>query len=248
MALPSSLTEAVAHLAVSLADELPTADLRRVAAAFEAGAPAVGALRQRLASVRLRQAVTSLVALGAANAAVAGALAAAADAAERADHRALDVVWTGPASRVGTARLTSAVVQELLATAKEEILLVGYAVQASAGITGTLMTAAAAGVRITLLLENDGDNPRFEQHEDALRAVPARRLRWPAEHREANASLHAKVLVVDRRAMLVGSANLTGSALERNLECGLFVTGGNEPEQVVRHVESLLEEGHLVPA
>ncbi|WP_425454039.1 phospholipase D-like domain-containing protein [Nocardioides immobilis] len=38
--------------------------------------------------------------------------------------------------------------------------------------------------------------------------------------------MHAKVLVVDRRTALVGSANLTGHALERNLECGLLVRGG----------------------
>ncbi len=38
--------------------------------------------------------------------------------------------------------------------------------------------------------------------------------------------MHAKVLVVDGRTALVGSANVTGSAMERNLECGLLVRGG----------------------
>lgn len=42
--------------------------------------------------------------------------------------------------------------------------------------------------------------------------------------------MHAKVQVVDRRTALVGSANLTGYGLERNLECGLLVTGGAVPQ------------------
>ncbi len=50
--------------------------------------------------------------------------------------------------------------------------------------------------------------------------------------------MHAKVLVVDRRTALVGSANLTGYALERNLECGLLLRGGPVPSLLVDHLLS----------
>lgn len=48
--------------------------------------------------------------------------------------------------------------------------------------------------------------------------------------------MHAKVLVVDRRVALVGSANLTGYGLERNLECGLLVRGGLVPAALAEHL------------
>ncbi len=48
--------------------------------------------------------------------------------------------------------------------------------------------------------------------------------------------MHAKILVVDRRVALVGSANLTGYGLERNLECGLLVRGGPVPRLLVEHL------------
>ncbi len=57
--------------------------------------------------------------------------------------------------------------------------------------------------------------------------------------------MHAKVLVVDCRTALVGSANLTGHALERNLECGLLIRGGTVPTLLVDH---LLSAGGLQEA
>ena len=133
----------------------------------------------------------------------------------------------------------------LLAEAQQEVLLVGYAVQAGAGVTDALAAVAARDVAITLLLEREQDNPAFSQPGDPFGDVPAVRLAWPSAQREAHSSLHAKVLVVDRRVALVGSANLTGAAMERNLECGLLLRGGPVPANICRHVESLVETGLL---
>ena len=153
-------------------------------------------------------------------------------------------MWTGPASSVDSARLTPAVVSELLAEATTDVLRVGHAVQEGAGVTCGLLAAAERGVRMTLLLERREDNAAFDQR-GALRSIPARRLCWPADHRERSASLHAKVLVIDRRAALIGSANLTGAAMTRKLECGLLLRGGQHPARLCDHVEALLEQGVL---
>lgn len=48
--------------------------------------------------------------------------------------------------------------------------------------------------------------------------------------------MHAKILVVDRKSALVGSANLTGYGVERNLECSLLVRGGHLPAALAKHV------------
>jgi phosphatidylserine/phosphatidylglycerophosphate/cardiolipin synthase-like enzyme len=145
-------------------------------------------------------------------------------------------VWTGPESDRGHGRLTLAVVAELIDEARHEILLASYATIPGQNVRRALEAAADRDVNITLLLERNADNPNFNGHGDPFPGLAARRLAWPADARPAGASMHAKVLVVDRRTALVGSANLTGHALERNLECGLLVRGGRVPALLTEHI------------
>lgn len=49
-------------------------------------------------------------------------------------------------------------------------------------------------------------------------------------------TFHAKVILVDDTAYYVGSSNFMGSALERSLECGVFVRG-----ESARQLHSVLE-------
>lgn len=71
------------------------------------------------------------------------------------------------------------------------------------------------------------------------------RLHWPAAARPDHASLHAKVLVIDGRSAMIGSANITGAALARNLECGLVVRCGPVPVSIAAHVRRLVRLGVL---
>jgi cardiolipin synthase len=160
---------------------------------------------------------------------------------------ALDVVWTGPDSDVATSRLTSAVVVDLIAAARTDLLLVGYAVHTEPSVAAALQHAAERGVEITLLLERHADNPAFTGLGTAFPGLAATRLTWPPSARLPGASLHAKVLVVDGAAALIGSANITGAALSRKLECGLLVKGGSEPAAIRAHLRSLVELGVLEP-
>lgn len=154
----------------------------------------------------------------------------------RAEAPSVTPVWTGPTSDGEPVRLTVAVVADLIATAREEIVLASYATVPGEAVESALVDAAGRGVEITLVLERPQDNPGFAGQSDPLGQVAARRLHWPADARPKGASLHAKVLVVDRRLALVGSANLTGAALQRNLECGLLVEGGAVPRRLAEHL------------
>lgn len=58
-------------------------------------------------------------------------------------------------------------------------------------------------------------------------------LHWPAGSRSPGAALHAKSIVVDGQVALVGGANLTSRAMESNLECGILIRGGLNPEPYV---------------
>ncbi len=70
--------------------------------------------------------------------------------------------------------------------------------------------------------------------------------RWPAEHRDATAALHAKLIVIDGRRAFVGSANLTARALHHNLEVGLLVQDERVATQLEDHVRELMACGVLL--
>jgi phosphatidylserine/phosphatidylglycerophosphate/cardiolipin synthase-like enzyme len=58
--------------------------------------------------------------------------------------------------------------------------------------------------------------------------------------------MHAKCLVSDGLHLFVTSANLSGNALDLNMELGVYVHGGALPEQVERHFDELIRLGELV--
>lgn len=237
--------------AVTIARRLPATDVDALARATAGGVWALRRLRGTTGSAELRHACRELETClvdGAGAAALAGVLLGAGDAWRAASSDAVvDVVWTGPESSVTTSRLTAAVVARILEEARSEILLVGYAVQTEPSVASALEAAALAGVEITLLLERELDNPRYAGGSPAFPGLRARRLAWPAERRpDGGAALHAKILVVDRRTALVGSANITAWAMERNLECGILLRGGPQPAAIHEHVEGLLRAGVVV--
>ena len=59
------------------------------------------------------------------------------------------------------------------------------------------------------------------------------------------ARVHAKVAVADENFCFVSSANLTGHAMEKNMEAGVFIRGGATPRDLHSHLEAL-ETTHVV--
>jgi cardiolipin synthase len=263
-AASDSAREALRAKAVELALSLPYGHVRRLANEI---------LRSRGPGVAVRGAVTEAVPVRAARsdvlalvdawaqaaavtpAELAASLLAAADAcrAVRASG-ALEVVWTGPATVYVPVRMTQEVVLELVAESRESILLLSYAAYRVPVIVEALSVASARGVDIRFLLEsNEASQGRLSVDAGQAFVALAGRVRWyewPAEQRgqfaPAGAAMHAKGLLVDDRIALVTSANFTGSAMERNMELGLLVRGGEVPRQLVAHFRRLIGEGVLV--
>jgi phosphatidylserine/phosphatidylglycerophosphate/cardiolipin synthase-like enzyme len=70
-------------------------------------------------------------------------------------------------------------------------------------------------------------------------------LDQPSQRAEPGAKLHAKIAVADRRILLVSSANLTQSGVDKNIEAGLLVSGGPTPVRAAEHVDALRSSGKL---
>lgn len=247
-----------ADWASRIADQLPASDIRQLARAAAGGPPAVRALRERTGSPVLRNTCDQLLRRLAAGsksdsadplthaAALAGMLAGAGRATTRArTHRQLDVVWTGPEPGTGANRLTAATITDLIAQARRELTIVSYATRTEPAIDAALAAAAGRGVEITLLIERTEDNPSYTATGSPFPGLAAIRLHWPASQRPPGAALHAKIIIVDDRIALVGSANFTTRAMESNLECGFLVRGGPQPAAIRHHLIALLDAGHL---
>jgi hypothetical protein len=158
----------------------------------------------------------------------------------------VELVWTGPETRVSTARDTAVVVRELFAAAERTVLIAGFSFDHGTDIFGPLHEGMRdRGVSAALFL----DIPRAGRDEQDLEAHADRQVErflrnnWafgapvPDIHYDprtvqpdALASLHAKCVVVDDRRALVTSANFTERGQARNIEVGVLV----EEERLAR--------------
>lgn len=158
---------------------------------------------------------------------------------ERRPRTSLELVWTGPEARGSTTRDTAVVVRRLFESAQRSVLIAGYSIDHGAELLRPLHEAMVErGVEARFFLNLEGDaRTELERDRTAARAVD-RFLdeNWPFgepwpdisyDPRSltygAGASLHAKVIVVDERLTLIGSANLTDRGQTRNVEAGVLI-------------------------
>ncbi len=151
----------------------------------------------------------------------------------------MDLVWTGPDVPGSISRLTSEIVADLVDQARSEVLLISYAMHNEPTLTAAITRAVAREVFVQVLCERTADNPGFRGSSVPFPQLRIRRLCWPAEQRPPGASMHAKALVIDRATALIGSANVTGTAMLRNIECGILTDDARIAAEIAESVDSL---------
>jgi phosphatidylserine/phosphatidylglycerophosphate/cardiolipin synthase-like enzyme len=238
------------------AQALPAEQVRSAALVFEtATSPgtAAPALHAVVPTGRFQASATDLLAAWNTAASVPGpaialALRAAsgAVAAERAAQQ-VEIVWTGPPVTGIPVRYTHGVLVELVNTAHEHLTMVSFAAYRTKAVTDALRAAANRGVKVRLVLDGGTDaHLAFKSLGDAVELFT-----WPptllAEHDPEHASLHAKAAIADGQVAFVTSANLTGHALDRNMELGLLVAGGPVPRRLADHFHGLIATAVLIP-
>lgn len=171
----------------------------------------------------------------------------------------IELVWTGPDVPASTMRQTEQAILELIDEAKERLLIVSFAIYRIPRIRSALVSAAARGVRITLIVETP-DRVEGEGEYDTLRALgdhviaSCRIYYWPRKNRHPDmsgrvGSLHIKCIVQDGKTVFLSSANLTEYAFTTNMELGTLIRSRSVSSQIEKHVASLMEMGileHLV--
>jgi phosphatidylserine/phosphatidylglycerophosphate/cardiolipin synthase-like enzyme len=132
-------------------------------------------------------------------------------------------------------------------------LVVSFAAYDVPAVINALKDAASRGVEILLILESTEES-RGALRFDAKNAFgdladKAQLYSWPKDQRGPpegpHGALHVKAVVADGERALVTSANLTGHALDINMELGLFVEGGAIPKRLALHFAELISRGVL---
>ena len=250
----------------------PTADASPFETAAAAAAPSLGAAGLRAVASRLAQGWPDQAVLGAVRDrdAVAPVLAAAAQEgvppaeasaflrglaaghAGASEAVTVETVWTGPSTHAVPVRTTAQVLVELIEGAEHELVLMTYSATRHRRVRAALTRAARRGVPVSVVVETAaGAHGTLGDREpaDAFAGVEGVRLwHWPTDQRPNRyARSHAKLAVADRRSLLVSSANLTQSGVDRSIEAGLLVRGGTAPVRVAEHVAELRAQGVLEP-
>jgi cardiolipin synthase len=172
----------------------------------------------------------------------------------RAQTTYTEFIWSGPANGRFPVRRIDQVLYDLIAKAKHRIFLVTFAAYKIDHLCEHLGNAIARNVQVTLLLESEAAS-EGQLSADAMRAfstLPLKMVKilyWPLEKRERNQAarpgkLHAKSAIIDEVA-LIGSANLTDDAFNRNMELGVCMKDPVKVAQLLSHFEEMEKWGTL---
>jgi phosphatidylserine/phosphatidylglycerophosphate/cardiolipin synthase-like enzyme len=184
---------------------------------------------------------------------------------QRADElaRAVDLVWTGPEVAGMQNRDTGAVTRELFSSATESVLIAGYAIYQGNDLFATLARRMEAlpdlRVRFVVDIPREFGDTTFGPDLVYRYAANFKSNNWPGSRLpevlydprsleldpKKRSSMHAKVLVVDKKVALITSANFTQAAQTKNIEVGALVRMGAIATQVVEHFEALEAQGWL---
>ena len=166
----------------------------------------------------------------------------------------LELMWTGPIAGRRTVRRTDEALYDLVRSAQESLTIVTFAAYHVPELEAALREASRRDVRIRLILEfaeESGGKVLYDPLHVIGRAVPnADVYYWPIDQRVQDSNgrhgtLHAKCAIADRAITLLSSANLTGDALERNMELGALMHDREIAEEIEAHFDDLIESDVL---
>lgn len=133
---------------------------------------------------------------------------------------------------------------QVIQRAESKLFLTSFVTYKLTSIMEALTAAVDRGVEVSILLESSdqhGGGVSIDGIGQMKKALPAARIYFWGDRPEtfAGGKVHAKVAVADERICFISSANLTGHAMEKNIEAGVLISGGSIPRNLHRHLEAL---------
>lgn len=194
----------------------------------------------------LAQLITAWQGVGIPPAEIAAMLTAASAAYHRAKaEQEIELVWTGPSSKLIATRKTEQVLLQVIDAARSRLFITSFVAYDVASIMSALREAVDRGVEVSMLFESS-DKHGGGGSIDAIGKMRATLQKahvyfWgDKEDAFSGGKVHAKVAVADEKICFISSANLTGHAMEKNMEAGILIEGGSIPRKLHRHLEALV--------
>lgn len=167
-------------------------------------------------------------------------------------RESIDLVWTGPSTEMVATRRTEQVLLEVIGAARSTLFLSSFVVTRVESIIDALSSAVNRRVDVSILLESNnsyGNHPSQDHIVFMNDALPKATIYvWKKKDDGfVNGKVHAKLAVADGSICFITSANLTGHAMEKNMECGVLIRGGDIPDRLNRHLNALVKTRIITP-
>ena len=169
-----------------------------------------------------------------------------------ASEQSTELVWTGPTTPFVSARRTEQALMQVINSAEQSLFITSFVAYNVSTIVKALNAASDRGVVISMLLElsqDHGGSITFDAIGKMRSLVPAARLYAWRDKADpfSDGRVHAKVAVADGKMCFITSANLTGHAMEQNIEAGVLLTGGQIPKLLLDHLQALVDTKTVSP-
>lgn len=162
-------------------------------------------------------------------------------------REAVEMVWTGPFTSLVASRHTEQVLLEVIGAAKWRLFIVSFVAYDIDSVKKALQEAIGRNVKINILLESSKDHGGkidIDSIDAFKKAIPSANIYvWKSKSKPShqwNGAVHAKCAVADGSLAFITSANLTRAAMEKNMELGVLVRGGNLPEKLELHLGAMV--------
>ena len=168
----------------------------------------------------------------------------------------VNLVWTGPSTGLVPTRHTEQVLLEVIESAEKRLFLVSFVAYEVDSIMKALNCALERQVGIDILLESSiehGGKVSVDSVKMMKELLPSATVHvWKDDPKKSDTvkpggAVHAKCVVADGNIAFITSANLSGAAMERNMELGVLLKGGDLPSVLHRHLDALVKTKIIEP-
>lgn len=157
----------------------------------------------------------------------------------------VDLIWTGPSTNLVPTRKTEPALTQIIQSAESKLFLTSFVAYSFPSVLAALTDALTRDVEVSMLLESSqafGGGVTFDVIGKMKADLPdAKIYSWDDKSDDyIGGKVHAKVAVADGKQCFISSANLTAHAMERNMEAGVLISGGDIPYKLHSHLEALI--------
>ncbi len=146
-------------------------------------------------------------------------------------------------------------VKEAISKARESINVVMFTMESSSAredskpnqLIGALIEAKARGVDVEVILDKNIDFTRFVALEAKVKSIGAyKRLKdagIKVYYDEPARYTHAKAVILDKKIVILGSANWTASAFDNNIETDVLIDCEKLAEEILGYLKTIKIDG-----